>query len=95
MTFAELEIAAGNTSISDTMFFCMLLGYWRIQEVETRDSDSTCSIDSPEFEQMETERQKMIGMIANKRPAVDEMLCKHIIKEHADCCGPNAQHDEV
>ena len=93
MQFQEIQVAAENSSISDTMFFCMLLGYWRIQQVEAANSPITVSIDSPEFEKMEAETQKIRDLVANKRPAVEEMLLKHVIKEHTHCCGPNAEHD--
>lgn len=94
MQFREIQAAAENSSISDTMFFCMLIGHLRIQEVETQNSGLTVSIDSPEFEQIGDATDIIRNIVRNKRPYAEEMLRRHIIKEHAPCCGPNAKEYE-
>jgi len=92
VTLQAVETAAKDTSVSDKKFFKMLSRYWRDQERQAiKEKRYTVSIDSPEFQEMEAETERIRNMVFVLRPAVGEMVHQHVLKQHAKCCGPKAK----
>lgn len=85
VSLEEIEAAALNGSISDEVFFEMLVEYWDSMDAKDRKSESVHIVDSPEFLQREHDTAQLRTIVENRRPAIPEMLLQLLKEQHIQC----------
>lgn len=89
MDLAELERVLRDRSVSDRKFIKILFKY--LAEWESRDRRSKTDISSTTsvaFKRHSAKMDRLRNRVTKERPRVLEMMRKHVLKLHADCCGP-------